>query len=632
MIVFPVFTVASTRLEEADSHRVSISLAAAKSRDLLLIAMAFSIFTNLLMLTGPVFMLQIYDRVLSSRSEETLLVLFGLVTLLFTIYGFLEYARGRVSARIGARIQSTFGPLAFKALLERSALKRSSGIESHGLQDIEALKAFFSSPLLLAIFDLPWTPIFLVAVFIFHPYLGWLALAGGCVLVSAALINQILTVNKTLQAQSISQSANRFAGQVQEMSDLAWSQGMASDLEKRWKKLQDAALHSSILANDWTGGFASFSKAFRFFLQAAMLGLGAWLVLQNELTAGAMIASSILLGRALAPIEQCIPQWSLAQKARRGWRRLDELLQELKLDDEVTTLPKPEASLTVDGVTVFARGREHPVLGNVSFHLAPGEALGILGKSGSGKSTLARVVMGLVSPHNGEVRLGGATLKQYGPEEMGKQIGYLPQDVHFFAGTIAENIAQMSLEVSPERVVIAAKRAKVHSIILNLDEGYNTVIEPLDDKLSGGQKQRLALARALYGDPKILVLDEPNSALDKEGSDALNAVVSELKAANKSVLIMTHRPVAISECDKLLILQGGQTKDYGPRDQVLGSSLKNVMSIKRQIQANENEEFRSAGAHRKVSKASKEFRSIRKRKLGKQKAQGFKSVRKKHGH
>ncbi len=532
-------------------------------------------------------MLQVYDRVLSSRSEETLVALFGLVALLFFIYGLLEYARGRVTARIGARIHSTFGPCVFRAILETSALKKGTDVQKHGLQDIEALRIFFSSPLLLAIFDLPWTPVFLLAIFIFHPLLGWMALAGGGVLVITALINQLLTYKKTEKAQLANHSAHGFAGQVQGLSELAWSQGMGSVLETRWQRIQNEAQDLAIRANDWTGGFTSFTKAFRFLLQAAMLGLGAWLVLQNELTAGAMIASTILLGRALAPIEQCLPYWPLAQKARRGWKNLQHLLNTLAKNEEPTRLPAPEASLNARDVSVFVPGQEKPVLKSITFFVAPGEALGIIGRSGSGKSTLARVIMGLVKPTIGEMRLGGATLHQYGAERLGKLIGYLPQNVQFFDGTIAENIAHMSLEPSAEQVVAAAKKARVHDVVLQLDDGYDTRIGPGDPKLSGGQMQRLALARALYGDPTVLVLDEPNSALDNEGSDALNAAVSEMKAAKKSVIIMTHRPGAIMECDQLLMIERGEARIYGPRDEVIKKTMKNASVVQKQMKQGE---------------------------------------------
>ncbi len=562
-----------------------ISLAAARCRRLFWAAMSFSVFTNLLMLTGPLFMLQVYDRVLGSRSEETLVAMFGLVALLFFIYGLLEFARGRVTARIGARVQSAFGSGVFNAILKTTALRAIPRGQQTGLQDLEAIRTFFTSPLLLAIFDLPWTPVFLCAIFIFHPLLGWLALGGGGLLIFIALANQILTFRKTARAQTVSHAATAFSSQVQTMSELAWAQGMSGALETRWRKLQDEAQEYTIGANDWIGFFTSFTKAFRLFLQSAMLGLGAWLVLQNELTPGAMIAASILLGRVLAPIEQGLPQWPLAQRARRGWNNLKTLLGAIQKGDEPTRLPPPMASMNVRDVSIVLPSVEKPVLRGITFFVAPGEALGIIGKSGSGKSTLARVLMGLIAPTAGEVRLGGATLKQYGSERLGKLIGYLPQDIQFFDGTIAENIAHMSLEPDSAQVVDAAQKARVHDVILQLPSGYDTRIGPADAQLSGGQKQRLALARALYGHPTVLVLDEPSSALDAEGSEALNAAVAEMKTEEKSVIIMTHRPQAIAQCDRLLILEGGRSSAFGPRDEIIQTMIKNADNVHQALKA-----------------------------------------------
>jgi ABC-type protease/lipase transport system fused ATPase/permease subunit len=314
-----------------------------------------------------------------------------------------------------------------------------------------------------------------------------------------------------------------------------------------------------------------------------MLALGAWLVLRGEITGGAMIAASILLGRALSPVETAISQWSVIQRGVTSWRALAALLTSTPAPPTPTLLPRPDARLEVTGLGVRFRAGDQPVLQNVGFTVMPGTALGIIGRSGSGKSTLARVVTGLVQPQAGEVRLAGATLTQYGPDELGKYVGYLPQDVRFFDGTIAQNIAHMEPEPDPEKVVDAARKAQVHDIVLRLPDGYDTRITECDSQLSGGQKQRLALARALYKDPVLLVLDEPNSALDADGSEALNAVVAAMKSEGRAVLIMTHRPTAISSCDMLLVLDGGRVAALGPRDEVIRSMLKNAGDVQRVV-------------------------------------------------
>ena len=544
-------------------------------------ALFFSIFTNLLMLTGPLFMLQVYDRVLGSRSEETLVALFGLVAGLYLLYGLLEFARGRVMARVAARFQAALNTRVFGAVLERRALRQGTAGRSQALQDLDAVRTFLGSPVLLAIFDMPWTPVFLAAIFIFHPYLGWLAVAGGGLLIVATVLNQVLTQGKTAEAQRLSAAATGFSRQAEEGGDFLWAQGMAPAVTQRWEGLQTAAVARATSAADWTGSFASFSKAFRFFLQSAMLALGAWLVLQAQLTAGAMIAASILLGRALAPIDQGLAQWPVAQRARAGWQSLSAFLQEMPARQRPTDLPDPEARLSVQNLTVMTRPGDPPILRGIGFEIAPGEALGVIGKSGAGKTTLARTIVGLTRPTSGTVRLGGATLAQYGAERFGQLIGYLPQEVRLFDGTVAENIAQMDLTPDPKRIVAAAQKARVHETILGLPEGYETQIGAAP--LSGGQKQRLALARALYRDPVLLVLDEPNSALDAEGSEALNTVIAEMKAAGKAVLIMTHRPNAISACDTLLVIDTGRQAALGPRDEVIRSMIRNAGDVAQTI-------------------------------------------------
>lgn len=546
------------------------------------ISFVFSIFVNLLMLTGPLFMLQVYDRVLGSGSEETLVALFTLVGLLYGLMAMLDYARGRIMARFGARFQALLDRRVFGATLELSGKRRATEIT--GLRDVEAIQSVFSSPVFLALMDMPWSPMFIAAIFIFHPMLGWLAIAGALILTTLAIVNQIMTHKKVSRAHSASHGAQAFADQAQIAHEVVQAQGMRGAVTERWLMRRNEALREKISSNDWTGSFTAVTKSFRLFLQSAMLAVGAYLVLKGEMTAGAMIAGSILLGRALAPIEQSLGQWPLIQRARMAWVSLGKLLSEIPQPGRYVTLPEPESSMTARNVTVIPPGGNVAILKNVSLQVKPGSAVGLIGKSGSGKSTLAKALMGLWTPAAGEVRLGGVELGHYDPDKLGEYIGYLPQQVALLPGTIAENIARMAVQPDDARVVEAAQKANAHEMIIQLPDGYNTYIDGNDNQLSGGQRQRVALARAVFGAPVLLVLDEPNSALDVEGSNALNQAVRDLKAEGKSVIIMTHRPMAISECDELVVMDKGVIVDAGPRDEILRKQLKNADSIKRVIQ------------------------------------------------
>ena len=541
----------------------------------------FSGFVNLLMLTGPIFMLQVYDRVLGSRSEETLLALFVLVAFLFAMMGLLDLARARVMARLAGRYQSALNARVFSAALSRAALFPGDEAAASGLRDLDAIRQLLASPVFLALFDMPWAPVFLAAVFIFHPWLGFLALAGGTLLVIVALINQSTTRRAVLSAAVAGQQADRLSDQLRDEADLIQSLGMRGASFTRWMKARSEALAQSIAASDRSGTFSTFSKTFRLFLQSAMLALGALLVLKGELTPGAMIAASIMMGRALAPIEQAIGGWALVQRASEGRRRLAALLSTVPPQAPRTALPKPRAILEANQLTVVPPGQSTASLRMVSFRLEPGKALGVIGPSGAGKSTLAHALTGVWRPAGGWVRLDGATLDQYDPDELGRHVGYLPQRVTLFDGTIAENIARLEATPDDAAIVAAAKKAAAHQMILDLPDGYNTRVSQAGGRLSGGQIQRIGLARALYGDPVILVLDEPNSNLDNDGSMALNAAIREMKADGRSVLIMAHRPAAIQECDELMILDGGMRRAYGPRDDILKSMVKNASEITR---------------------------------------------------
>ena len=552
-------------------------------RMLLLSAFLFSIFVNLLMLTGPLYMLQVYDRVLGSRSEETLVALSILVVALFGLMGLLDYARGRILARFGARFQSQLDPRVFRAVLDQSRASKPGAPPASGLQDMASIQQMFASPAMLALFDVPWTPIFLGAIFIFHPWLGWMATAGGSILIVATILNNWLTKRRMQDAQNAAGAAQSFYEEIQRGSETVQAQGMTGDVGSRWLKLRDAALSDSIDASDWQGFFVAFTKSFRMMLQSAILGLGAYLVLRGEMTAGAIIAGSVMMGRALAPIEQSLGQWSLVQRSIAGWRALGTVLEAVPPPAEVMRLPRPEAHMRIAGVSVVNEKGGKPALLSVNLDIPPGTVLGVIGRSGSGKTTLARTMIGLIRPVQGEVRLGGATLDQYDPADLGGYIGYLPQEVTLFSGTIEDNIARMSGEVDPAEVVKAAQRARAHDLILSLPDGYRTRIDGRNVRLSGGQRQRIGLARALYGDPVMLLLDEPNSALDHDGSEALNQAVRDFRASDRAVVLMTHRPIAIQECTRLAVIDGGRIQAEGPRDEIVKSMLKNSGDVQKTV-------------------------------------------------
>lgn len=558
-----------------------LEAARGQSRHLLWGAFLFSVFVNLLMLTGPLFMLQVYDRVLGSRSEETLVALLVLVLGLYGFMWLLDFARTRLLARFGARFQSALDDRVFRAQLTSDTRGTPAALSAN--RDLEAIQGFCGSPALTALMDAPFTPLFLLVIFAFHPWLGWFALTGGLALVAISLLAQLLSSRRVAEVQRIAEEANRFGENARRASELIRSQGMLEAVTSRWMMQRVAALHENMSAVDWTGGFTTFSRAFRLSLQSLVLALGAWFVLQGEVTAGAMIAGSILMGRALAPVEQIIGRWPQIARARQGWQSLQGFLGRLPEESNRTRLPRPEGQLDVKGVTLTTAPGKPPILYNVSFSVTPGEALGVIGRSGSGKTTIAKTILGLIHPSLGEVRLGGALVDHYAPEDLGTHIGYLPQDAMLITGTIAENIARMSLKPDSEKVVAAAKKAKAHELILSLPDGYETRIEDNKIGLSGGQQQRIALARAIYGEPVLLVLDEPNSALDQDGSEALNKAIRTMKGEGRSVIIMTHRPVAISECDTLMVIEGGAIKAHGPRDEIIKSMMKNAGDVQRVV-------------------------------------------------
>jgi PrtD family type I secretion system ABC transporter len=535
----------------------------------------FSFFVNLLMLTGPIFMLQVYDRVLASRSEATLVALVTIMAFLFFMSFTLDYARGRLMARRGARFQNKLDHRVFDAIMRRSVVANERAKPATGLRDLESIQRLMSTPAPFAIFDIPWTPLFLLAIFSFHWMLGMLALFSGVLLITLTWMNQFFSKDAQLTANSSSAQSEGFTEAVRRDGETVTGLGMRPAVLQRWKVYRDRSLGASITASDRTGAFATASKTLRQFLQSCMLALGAWLAIQGEVSPGTMIAGSIMMGRALAPIEQAIGQWAMVQRAMQGWKSLTELLEKTPVAPDRTKLPAPRSILEAQQLTVVAPGEQAAAIRMVSFRIDPGQALGVIGPSASGKSTLARAIAGVWRPASGTVRLDGAALDQYGDGDLGHHMGYLPQDVILFDGSVAENIARMAVKPDDEAVVLAAKRAGAHELILGLPHGYDTPVSAGGGKLSGGQRQRIGLARAMYGDPAVVILDEPNSNLDASGSEALNKAIEDLKRRNKAVIIMAHRPAAIHHCDLILMMEDGVRKAFGPKDEVLRQHVRN---------------------------------------------------------
>ena len=566
---------AAPRSNGADELRAALN----ESRAAFVAIGIFSFFVNMLVLTGSLYSLQIYDRVLTSRSEPTLVVLTLLLIALYAIMGVLDHMRGRIAARIGARFQANLEMRVFRIAIDRTMLASHGINASTALRDLDSVQRTLSSPAVFSVFDIPWTPVFVVIIFIFHPLLGFVGVIGGLILVALTWLNQNGTKADQEKALNSTRLSEEMTSTLQREADTVRALGMRASTAERWKGLREGSLISNIHYSDQNGFYSTTSKTFRIFLQSAVLGVGAWLAIQGHISAGAMLASSIIIGRALAPIEQLIAQWSLIQRAMQGWRDLSRLLERVPPEPARTTLPKPRAILDVQNISVVPPGERVPTLRNLSFELRPGQALGVIGQSGSGKSTLARVLTGVWPIQAGRVRLDGASIEQYGVDDLANYVGYLPQDVALFEGTIAENIARLQLEPDSERVVAAAQKAAAHDLVLKLPNGYDTKLPAAGQRLSGGQKQRIGLARALYGDPVLLVLDEPNANLDAEGSMALNIAIRNAKKEGRSVVIMAHRPAAIEECDLILILEGGNRVAFGPRDEVLKQHLRNHQQI-----------------------------------------------------
>ncbi|VAV97411.1 Type I secretion system ATPase [hydrothermal vent metagenome] len=533
----------------------------------------FSFFTNLLMLTGPLFMLQVYDRVLTSGSIPTLVALVVLVVLLYVFMGILEYVRTRILVRIGVRLDEQLGGNAFDAV-QHHAIKRTANVGSHPVRDLDQVRQFVSGPGPLAFFDTPWMPVYLGVIFLLHPWLGYYAVVGAIILFVYAVVNDAITRKPAAKANETTMISNALTEESRRNAEVIGAMGMSEAIRKRWQQLHAAALVDNTHVNDRAGSISALSKVTRMMLQSGMLGLGAYLAVKQEISPGTMIAGTIILSRALSPVEQAITHWRAFLGARKSYGRLKLVLDEAPERVQPMDLPSPEGKISVENLLVTVPGLEKPLLQGINFVLEPGEALGVLGPTGAGKSTLARTLVGVWPPTRGGVRLDGALLDQWNDAQLGKYIGYLPQNVELFSATIEENIARFQPDASPEKVVEAAKMADVHEMILRLPDGYGTQIGDGGSVLSAGQRQRIGLARALYGKPVFVVLDEPNSNLDAEGEAAVIHAIKALKEAGSSVVVIAHRPSAIGVVDKILFIKEATQLAFGPRQEVLDKILK----------------------------------------------------------
>jgi ATP-binding cassette, subfamily C, type I secretion system permease/ATPase len=529
----------------------------------------FSGVVNLLMLAGPLYMLQIYDRVLSSRSVPTLIALSVFLVGAYAFQGALDLIRSRVVVRSATVLDQRLALAVHGAVIRLAVTSRHPGDGPQPVRDLDQIRAFLTGAGPIAIVDLPWVPVFLTICFLIHPWLGVASLVGAIALFTMTLLTERAS---RAPAKVVAQDAGRRQIMVEAQrrgGETIMAMGMAGALAQRWAGVNNRYIAAVARLSDVAGGFGSASKVLRLLLQSVILGLGAYLVIRQDMTAGAMIAASIMMGRALAPIETAIANWRAFIAARQSITRLSEALIRAAPKREVTALPRPARSLDVEHVAVVAPGGTKPVVANVRFALKTGQALGIIGPSGAGKTSLVRALVGIWRPAKGCVRLDGATLDQWDPDLLGQHVGFISQTVELFDGTISENIARMSVKPDADAVLRAARAAGAHELILRLPNGYDTSIGEGGEALSGGQRQRIALARALYGDPFLVVLDEPNSNLDTEGELALRQAIANLKTRGAIVVLIAHRPSVLAVCDHILVLANGEQKDFGSRDEIM---------------------------------------------------------------
>jgi ATP-binding cassette subfamily C protein len=535
---------------------------------------AFSGLSNILMLTGSFFMLQVYDRVLPGRSVATLIALLSLATVLYIFQGGLDLVRSRISTRVGRHLDETLGLRVFDALVRLPLKTRSDGDGLQPLRDLDQVRSFLSGGGPAALFDLPWLPVYLGICFFFHFWIGVTALMGALVLIGITVLTEMRTRGPAKAFSRLAVSRSSLASEGRRNAEVLQAMGMRREAALRWQEANQKYLAAHEAASDVASGLGGLSKVFRAILQSLVLAVGAYLVINQESTAGIIIAGSILTARALAPVEMAIANWKGFVSARQSGQRLDELLKLLPREEQPLALPPPTEGLVVDHIYVTAPGSEKQILSDVSFRLRTGEGLGIIGPSGSGKSSLARALVGVWPQLRGKIRIDSASLEQWSSEALGRHIGYLPQDVELFDGSIAVNISRFDPQATPASVLDAARAAGAHDLILSFPEGYGTRVGEGGMALSAGQRQRIGLARAFYGNPFLVVLDEPTSNLDSEGEDAFTEAVMSVRRRGGIVIVIAHRPKALDGVDHVLVIAEGRVQSFGIKEDVFSKVLR----------------------------------------------------------
>lgn len=545
---------------------------------------------NVLALSGSFYMLQIYDRVLPSRSVPTLIGLTLLLVGLYLVYGLLDVIRIRVLSRVGVKLDNDLRGNVFSAVHLIPLRLRPGGDGLQPIRDLDQVRTFLSGLGPAAFFDMFWVPIYIAAVYLLHPVLGLFAFAGALVLVGLALLTEIKSTQPMRDAAATGSARLLFGESARRNAEVIRAMGLGKNIQSRWNELNHKHLDSQLRASDTVSGIGATSKIIRLVLQSGVLGLGAYLVIQGEVTAGTIIAASIITARALAPIETSIAHWRGFVMARQAYQRLVELFKALESEsDDVLNLPPPEHALSVQKLSVTAPGGMNPIIQEITFDLKSGDGLGVIGPSASGKSTLARALVGVWRPmeqEGGAVRLDGAGLDQWTPESIGRHIGYLPQGIELFAGTIAENIARFDPDATDEDIIAAATAADVHEMIVRLPDGYQTQIGEGGCILSAGQRQRVGLARALYGAPFLVVLDEPNSNLDTKGDASLTKAIKSVRERGGIAVVIAHRPSALAAVDQLMVMSAGRVAVLGPKDDVMRSLMRPAGTTPDQVQSN----------------------------------------------
>jgi PrtD family type I secretion system ABC transporter len=543
------------------------------------IIMAFSLAINLLTLASPLYMMQLFDRVLASRSGDTLIMLTLITVLAIGVLALIDAIRAQMLMRIGSWLDDRLGPTVFSGAL-KAALRCDPARAAQGLRDLGTIRGFITGPSVTPLLDAPWSPIFIIALFTLHPALGLIGLAGGGVLFALALLNEFMTRRPLREANLAASKTHQRAEAALRNAEVIRAMGMGEGVLRLWRRDSAGTNEAQHAAGMRGAVILATSKFFRLVVQTAILGAGAWLVIQHEASPGAMFASSFLLGRALSPVENAIGTWKSLVAARLARRRLAELVAALPAEEPGMELPRPTGELVVERLVFVPPGGDEPTLRGVSFELAPGEVLGIIGPSAAGKSTLARLIAGTWTPTAGKVRLDGADIAVWHDSNGSHHIGYLPQDIELFAGTVRDNIARLG-EAGPTAIIEAAKLVGLHEAIMRLPRGYNSEIGEAGLKLSGGQRQRIGLARAIFGRPRLVVLDEPNASLDHEGEEALHKAIARLKELGTTIVMIAHRPSVLGLADKLLVLRNGTVDAYGSRAEVIAKL--NAVNAGRQV-------------------------------------------------